>query len=117
MFVTKKLQKNHDFSACYSVLPLNPGGNISQNFSELNFEFLIFQFSEKFWDIFQISSESYRFSPKITEYIIQYSKKSGETSYFSQILKKVSHFLQISRISSEPGETEKIKILEKSQKL
>ena len=31
---------------------LNPGGNISQNFSEIIFDFLIFQFSEKFWEIF-----------------------------------------------------------------
>ena len=44
-----------------------PGGNISQNFSEIIFDFLIFQFSEKFWEIFQISSESSRLSPKITE--------------------------------------------------
>ena len=29
-----------------------PGGNISQNFSEIIFDFLIFQFSEKFWEIF-----------------------------------------------------------------
>ena len=26
----------------------DPGGNISQNFSEIIFDFLIFQFSEKF---------------------------------------------------------------------
>ena len=31
---------------------LFPGGNISQNFSEIIFDFLIFQFSEKFWEIF-----------------------------------------------------------------
>ena len=61
------------------VLPLNgnpivnyqvnvkPGGNIFQNFSEIIFDFLSFQFSEKFWEIFQISSESFRLSPKIPE--------------------------------------------------
>ena len=94
----------------------DPGGNISQNFSEIIFDYLIFQFSEKFWEIFQISSESSRLSPKITEEEIWYSKKSGESSDFSKIKKKVSYFLQISRISSEPGEIEKLKILEKSQK-
>ena len=52
----------------YSSAP--PGGNISQNFSEIIFDFLIFQFSEKFWEIFQISSESSRSSPKITEWEI-----------------------------------------------
>ena len=34
---------------------------------EIIFDFLIFQFSDKFWEIFQISSESSRVSPKITE--------------------------------------------------
>ena len=36
-------------------------------FSEIIFDFFIFQFSEKFWEIFQISSESSRLPPKITE--------------------------------------------------
>ena len=44
-----------------------PGDNISQNFSEIIFDYLILQFSEKFREIFQISSESFRLSPKITE--------------------------------------------------
>ena len=47
-----------------------PGGNISQNFSEIIFDFFIFQFLEKFWEIFQIPSESSRLSPKITEWEI-----------------------------------------------
>ena len=45
----------------------SPGGNISQNFSKIIFDFVIFQFSEKFWEIFQISLESSRLSSKITE--------------------------------------------------
>ena len=45
----------------------NPGRNISQNFSEIIFDFFIFQFSKKFWKIFQIFLESSRLSPKITE--------------------------------------------------
>ena len=44
-----------------------PGVNISQNFSEIISGFLIIQFSEKFWEIFQNSSESSRLSPKITD--------------------------------------------------
>ena len=40
----------------YDILSMaiitTPGGNISQNFSEIIFDFLIFQFSEKFWEIF-----------------------------------------------------------------
>ena len=32
------------------------GGNISQNFSEIISDFLLFQFSVKFWEIFQIYS-------------------------------------------------------------
>ena len=51
----------HDM--CYDHL----GGNISHNFSEIIFDFHIFQFSEKFWAIFQISSKSSELSPKITE--------------------------------------------------
>ena len=44
----------------------SPGGNISQNFSEIIFDFLIFQFSAKFWEIsdffrkFSIVSGNYR---------------------------------------------------------
>ena len=38
----------------FSIVVLT-GGNISQNFSEIIFDFLIFQFSEKSWEIFQIS--------------------------------------------------------------
>ena len=51
----------------YTYTHISPGGNISQNFSEIIFDFLIFQFSEKFWEIFQIYSESSRLIPKITE--------------------------------------------------
>ena len=40
---------------------------ISQKLSSI---FSFFSFSEKFWAIFQISSESSRFSPKITEWEI-----------------------------------------------
>ena len=40
---------------------------ISQKLSSI---FSFFSFSEKFWEIFQISSESSRFSPKITEWEI-----------------------------------------------
>ena len=46
------------------------GENISQSFSKIISDFLIFQFSEKFWEIFQISSESSRLSLKITDWEI-----------------------------------------------
>ena len=59
-----------DFFKLKFLIFINPGRNISQNFSEIIFDFLIFQFSEKFWEIFQISSASSRLSPKITEWEI-----------------------------------------------
>ena len=52
-------------------------------------DFLIFQFSEKFWEIFQISSESSRLSLKITEWETKNSRKIGETLHLKNSVKNV----------------------------
>ena len=82
-------------------------------FSEIIFHFLIFweilgDFSD-FFRKFSIVSENYRIKNLIF-------KEKRRNFRFLTNYKKVSHFLQISRISSETGEIEKLKILEKSQK-
>ena len=66
-----------------------PGGNISQNFSGIIFDFQIFQFSEKFWEIFQNSSESSRLFLKITEWETKISRKSGETLHLKNSVKNL----------------------------
>ena len=89
----------------------NPGRNISQNFSEIIFDFLIFSFLRN-------SGRFFRFLQKVLDCLRKLQNKKfifRVSSDFSKVIKKVSHFLQISRISSEPGEIEKLKILEKSQ--
>ena len=78
------------------------------------FHFLIFweilrDFSD-FFRKFSIVSENYRMRNLI------FKEKRRNFRFLTNSKKKVSHFLQISRISSELGKIEKLKILEKSQK-
>ena len=78
-----------------------PGGNISQNFSGIIFDFLIFKFSETFWEIFSdffrkfsIVSENYRMKNLIFKekwrnfrFLTNFKKSlpfSSDISYFLQ---------------------------------
>ena len=90
--------------------PASPGGNISQNFSEIIFDFLIYQFSEKFWEIFQNFFKKFSIvseNSRIRNLIFEEKRRKFR---FLKNSKKILPFFP------EPGEIEKLKILEKSQK-
>ena len=85
-------------------------------FSEIISDCLIFQFSEKFWEIFQISSESSRLSLKITEWETKNSRKIGETLHLKNSVKNLI-FSAKTFYLIESSRTENTKILIKSKEL
>ena len=76
-----------------------------------------------FFNFLRNSGRFFRFLQKVLDFLrklqnkkFDIQRKAEKVQISQKFKKKVSHFLQISRISSEPGEIEKLKILEKSQK-
>ena len=93
--------------------------NISQNFSGIIFDFLIFQFSDEFWEIFQISSVSSRLSLKTTKWETKISRKIRENLHLKNSVRnlifsaKNFYFNRIQQI----WEHDNFEKIEKTQKI